>query len=140
MVKVCRKCGIEKDSSSFSLNHKMPSGRRHSCKGCEKAAEKARRNNKAEEIRAYDRERSKTPARIKHNTENTRKFRSKNPEKYSAHIAVANAIKSGKLVKQPCSVCGNEKSEAHHEDYSKPLDVWWLCSQHHKDRHKELRW
>ncbi len=31
-----------------------------------------------------------------------------------------------------CSDCGETKVEAHHEDYSKPLDVEWLCKKHHK--------
>ena len=56
-----------------------------------------------------------------------------------AHNAVARAIKKGDLEKQPCCRCGNEKSIAHHEDYDKPLDVMWLCTPCHKQRHKELK-
>jgi hypothetical protein len=36
----------------------------------------------------------------------------------------------GKLVEQPCEVCG-AKAEMHHPDYSKPLEVRWLCTRHH---------
>lgn len=58
----------------------------------------------------------------------------------SAHKAVEQAIKSGKIDRQPCCVCGaHDGVEAHHEDYTKPLDVIWFCVQHHKERHKELR-
>jgi hypothetical protein len=32
-------------------------------------------------------------------------------------------------------VCGAKKSVAHHEDYKKPLDVIWLCQEHHKAVH-----
>ncbi len=45
----------------------------------------------------------------------------------------------GKLLKQPCEVCGNLKSEKHHDDYSKPLEVRWLCRKHHLEHHKRLR-
>jgi hypothetical protein len=41
-----------------------------------------------------------------------------------------------------CFKCGiektpahDEKPEAHHPDYSAPLDVVWLCSAHHKQAH-----
>lgn len=47
--------------------------------------------------------------------------------KKRAHWKVAQAIKSGKLVRQPCISCGRPDAQAHHEDYNKPLDVTWLC-------------
>lgn len=49
------------------------------------------------------------------------------------------ALKKGKVVKQRCA-CGNPKSQAHHDDYNKPLDVIWLCRRHHTARHRELGW
>lgn len=42
-------------------------------------------------------------------------------------------LRAGKLIEEPCRICGNIKAEAHHEDYSKPLDVVWLCNKHHKE-------
>lgn len=43
--------------------------------------------------------------------------------------------KRGKLVKKPCLECGSKKSQMHHEDYSRPLDVMWLCRPCHMKRH-----
>ena len=63
----------------------------------------------------------------------------KNPMMVKAHAAVARAVKSGKLIKQPCEKCGDEKTQAHHDDYSKPLDVRWLCDPCHRAHHTELR-
>ena len=58
-----------------------------------------------------------------------------NRDKANAHQAVRRAIISGRLVKEPCSVCNDSNSIAHHPDYSKRLEVVWLCEIHHKVIH-----
>lgn len=68
--------------------------------------------------------------------------RSKVPEmasKMKTRRITRDAIKKGILIKQPCKVCGIEKVEAHHEDYGKPLEVIWLCRDHHHELHKKQR-
>jgi len=42
----------------------------------------------------------------------------------------------GKLIPQPCELCGTLKAEKHHDDYSRPLDVRWLCRACHLALHK----
>ena len=49
---------------------------------------------------------------------------------------VAVAIRKGTLVRQPCAECGKANADAHHRDYSKPLEVEWLCELHHMSRHR----
>ena len=44
-------------------------------------------------------------------------------------------VKRGHVTRGCCEVCGDEKVEAHHEDYTKPLDVRWLCKLHHLQAH-----
>lgn len=44
----------------------------------------------------------------------------------------------GKLQKEPCVKCGDQDSEMHHSDYSKPLLVSWMCRQCHLDHHREI--
>lgn len=75
--------------------------------------------------------------------ESTKKWRLNNPVQFSANRKVYEAKRSGKLIQSPCEICGDVKSEAHHEDYTKPLDVMWLCKTHHfevdqKRRQKNL--
>jgi ribosomal protein S27AE len=53
----------------------------------------------------------------------------------SAYAAVYKAIASGELKRQPCEVCGKTNVHAHHDDYSQPLKVRWLCPLHHRQRH-----
>jgi hypothetical protein len=56
--------------------------------------------------------------------------------KRSARVAVSNAIQSGALARGSCEVCGTAKNvQAHHDDYSKALEVRWLCVRHHTDVH-----
>lgn len=62
-------------------------------------------------------------------------YQKRNPHKNRAHRSVMKAIKSGRLTRGPCEVCGNQKAQAHHDDYSKRLEVRWLCSVHHRDWH-----
>lgn len=56
--------------------------------------------------------------------------------RHSVRRKAQRAVRVGKLVRQPCSVCGEVNSEGHHHDYSKPFDVIWLCKTHHREAHK----
>lgn len=68
-----------------------------------------------------------------------KKWRQNNPLKCRAHWMVNAAIRSGQLIKQPCSICGAEKAQAHHGDYNKPLDIKWLCVKCHKQEHGHVK-
>lgn len=62
-------------------------------------------------------------------------WRESNPKKYSAHSAVSYALRQGVLEKMPCEVCESLHVHAHHSDYDKPLEVMWLCPEHHAAWH-----
>lgn len=62
---------------------------------------------------------------------------SKFPEKRLARTLVGMAQRKKLIIKQPCEICGILKVEAHHDDYSKPLDVKWFCNKHHKEYEKK---
>lgn len=47
-------------------------------------------------------------------------------------------VAQGKIQVLPCLICG-EKAEAHHPDYSQPLDVVWLCRKHHLETHAMVK-
>jgi hypothetical protein len=87
--------------------------------------------------RAYNMEYARKPE-VKARQATLARERRRNPlerHKHEARWCVNRAIASGKLTRQPCEQCGNPKSEAHHPDYSRPLDVAWLCRTHHKALH-----
>lgn len=59
-----------------------------------------------------------------------RKFTPK-AEKDAARAQVNRAVRQGTLARGACEVCGKEGGAGHHDDYSKPLEVRWLCGVHH---------
>ena len=129
-MKTCFKCGQGKPASEFYKHSGMKDGRLGKCKECTKRDAMEHRDANLEKVRAYDRERG---SRI--TNEQQRRYRKKNAEKNGARRKVAYAIMRGYLVPRPCEKCGSEKTHAHHDDYSKPLDVRWLCPPHHREIH-----
>lgn len=140
----CRSCLTDKPMDAFYACN------RARCKDCVKASVNAYRQENLERVRSYDRMRGSMPHRVAARKEYAqseagkqahrralRVSRIKFPEKAVARFAVSNAIRDGKLIPWPvCSVptCDG-KPQAHHPDYSQPLDVVWLCDKHHKEAH-----
>lgn len=150
-MKACFKCEQAKPMSEFYRHSAMADGHLGKCKACCRADAAANRNANIERFREYDRKRGvllKRKANVARNrdrliaenpnypTEESRRHRAANPEKYRARTAVNNAVRDGRLVRQPCEGCGSRKVHAHHEDYSKPLDVRWLCAFCHGLAHR----
>ncbi len=62
-------------------------------------------------------------------------YKRRNAEKVRAQEIIRQDILLGRLKRGPCAVCGKEKAQGHHPDYSKPHEVVWLCSKHHQLMH-----
>ena len=58
--------------------------------------------------------------------------------KGNARAYLHTYVKRGKVKRKPCQVCGSVFAHAHHEDYSKPLEVEWLCKKHHLQLHGKM--
>lgn len=134
-MKPCIRCGLEKPIEEFYAHRKMADGHLNKCKECCRADAVANRSRKLDYYRQYDKDRLQTLRRQVSIERHRRSYRDRYPHKRAAHIAVGNAIRQGRLVKQPCEVCGDSNVDAHHDDYSKPLEVRWLCRKHHLMEH-----
>jgi hypothetical protein len=55
------------------------------------------------------------------------------PEKVEARKILAYHVKQGYIKRLPCEICNEKKVQAHHENYSKPLEIRWLCRKHHRE-------
>jgi hypothetical protein len=130
----CIQCAVDKPSTEFYAHPQMKAGHVNVCKECHKYRMyvRSRTNPKVQE---YDRERAKTPQRRAKFAEYEKRWRSANPNAYRAHYALTNAVRDGRIIKLPCEFCGREDVHAHHKDYSKPLDVVWLCPKCHHRLH-----
>lgn len=84
---------------------------------------RAGRARRLEAARAYDRARG---------------HRIYDEAKERARRVIAHAVADGTLVRQPCEVCGQSNAEAHHDDYTQPLEVRWLCRPHHMELHRTV--
>ena len=149
-MKRCIHCGEEKPLSDYYKHPAMNDGHLGSCKECVKARVRLHRSENIDKIRDYDRQRGQDPMRKAANKARAPRYKAKkpeylahyfekNPDKHKAHGIVQRAIRAGKLTVQPCERCGYGIGvQAHHEDYSKPLEVVWLCPPCHGERHREI--
>ena len=112
------------------------------------------RENNREIIRAQDRENyQKNPKHFKDKAregmkkyleisgmKRRREHFDKNPEILISRLELSAAVRSGKLKKPTeCSVCNktSKRIEGHHDDYSKPLEIVWLCVPCHRKIHRK---
>ena len=130
-MKACFKCGKSKPIDEFYRHAQMADGHLNKCKDCTKTDVAKHYRDTIEDRTAYERERFQRPERKKAILRYARKRNRLYPEKLRARAAVARAIRNGGLHRQPCEVCGAKRTQAHHDDYSKPLTVRWLCYKHH---------
>ena len=108
--------GVEpRDYSEFYQHPRMADGHLNECKTCTKDRMKRTRVEHSDHYAQYERDRDRV--------------------KVNARRKLRNAVASGSIIKTPCVICGNEKSQGHHEDYSKPLDVIWMCNRCHAEHH-----
>lgn len=152
MEKVCKKCNTSKELEQYYKHAQMSDGHLNICIECTKARVTKHRDENIEEIREYDRNRDVLPHRVelranylktekgkKAHNKATKKHYQNNKHKRHAEQLAWRALRNGFITQQPCIECGRtDDVEMHHEDYSKPLDVIFLCPTHHKTRHSNI--
>jgi len=166
MAKQCRKCGTEKPLSEFFRNKGTKDGYLGRCKPCAMAANRESRDKHRDKVKAREqayRERRKdwyteikAAYRQSHKGEiaaymkeyrqvnldrlsaQERGHRQEHPERTRAHQILHNAVRRGEMTRPTqCEACESICTpQGHHADYSKPLDVEWLCHRHHAARHR----
>lgn len=135
----------ERQKASLAANYESirDSQRRHVEKNRDKINERKRRARELnrEELNAKENARRKTTEFREYAREYQRKLREERRELTIAWQRVTKAISAGKLIRRgKCERCDSTSNiEGHHADYSKPLEVIWLCSKCHKLEHKKMK-
>ena len=134
----CSKCGMWLPNTEYYTDKRTGNGLKAQCKKCHITGSITTRN--PDNTRRLNREHM---ARARRNNLDKFKERERNrlpasPEKVLARSILNAAVKNGKLEKpKQCFKCGSEdRIDGHHEDYSKPLEVEWLCPLCHAARHR----
>ncbi len=136
-MKTCTWCQEAKHEFEF---HRRGNGCQAKCKTCMSAYARKRYVEQRDRILDQSKSWKRTDRGRLLQAASTERARRKRPEARRANIAVMNALQSGRLLREPCHVCGVIPAQAHHPDYSRPLDVEWLCPKHHVELHKEYRY
>jgi len=139
-MKTCFRCNKEKPLDEFYKHSMMADGHLNKCKECTKSDSKKtyEKIQSIPELAIRERKRQRVKESKRRLEGKTKKYKIKLRRSPASDI-LAKAIRSKQVEKKPCEVCGKIKAQGHHEDYSKPLDVVWLCVRHHNDRHIHLR-
>jgi hypothetical protein len=149
----CRTCRVVKPLSDFKKNPTYFTGRDSRCKPCGNVARQEYRsanrakcraaNRRYEEslgeerkaLRAARKNEMRRASELSREREKRRRSLEANRLKVAARNAVNNAVNRGLIAKGPCEVCGSKRTHGHHDDYTKPLAVRWLCQTHHRAWH-----
>lgn len=65
-------------------------------------------------------------------------WQQEHPDRVKAEVQLQEAVRKGEIRKPTeCQKCGRvARLVGHHDDYSKPLNVIWLCYSCHKLEHR----
>lgn len=132
----CTHCNISKPKSKFAPRP-TASGVYSWCNDCMSEASRQRRIKNPEAWRLQVVRHRATEAGKESLKRAVYKNIAKSPEKQKARRKLRYAIESGKIIRpNQCNRCNNTyRIEGHHTDYSKPLEVLWLCKHCHMDIH-----
>jgi len=148
-MKTCTKCGETKHRSRFGTNKNRKGGLQCWCKTCNTKYNREYLAKNRDSIRNHKRiyyanNRASVLKRVHdYRVENREQIARHKQERHLAHPehkkaqdAIKTEKRAGRLSVKPCEMCGSDENiDAHHDDYSKPLDVQWLCRGCHLRLH-----
>jgi hypothetical protein len=135
--KKCRACGEDKPLTCYWADANNKDGTRAVCSSCASDRQRRERLERKEEWRL--RHSKYRAARLEHFRDKAKRYYLDHRLESSVRMRCSHAIRSGKMARGSCEVCGVPNADAHHDDYSKPFSVRWLCRSHHIEWHHHNR-
>jgi len=162
-TRICTVCRVEKTYNCFYKSKKGKNGYGEQCKVCRLAkGREYYKNNPAICLAKHERWAKRNPKNILENQRayyhrnkerildkiresrkangyaSTKAYRKRNRQKIECHNFVRLALRFGQLIQlDHCQRCKNKcVPQAHHQDYTKPLEVLWLCRKCHGEEHR----
>lgn len=123
-TKQCSKCKEWKGLDQFSRHIRMKGGVRTICRRCNSNGAWEWNKNHPEIV-----------------NKRASRWHAGNPGVRRVHYLLNKAVKAGDVIKaDACEACGRDgiRLHGHHDDYSKPLEVRWLCGSCHRAHHKAM--
>ena len=134
-MKTCTRCGETKPVSDFHWKTAKHKTRRSWCKRCGSNKRRAWRWKDPDKRRANQRKynNSRSQKKVAYN----KQYNKTHQYVEKAHNTLNHSIDRGDITRPDtcehcCKTC---KPEGHHDDYSKPLEVKWLCPECHAIEH-----
>lgn len=149
---ICKKCGIDKPIEAYQIRKSFGGIPYRQCRDCRVAISNVWRHKNPDRVKAsvergYDRQSDhqqklwasgyRVPSRRVH-VNKPNEWVIANRDKYNAQQKVARAIKNKSIIRPAaCENCsrGETRIYGHHQDYTRPLDVNWLCGRCHRRVH-----
>ena len=130
--KRCSLCHLMKFIDEFYNEKRGCNGKSVKCKVCHKVLNKKWKKQNPEKVREGYRRYGRNHAERRCQEARTRD--AKNPLRAKARRKVRYEIEMGRMVRpERCEDCSKRRRVVgHHDDYSKPLDVRWLCYPCHE--------
>ncbi len=136
-TKICTVCSMEKEITLFPLDKGNYDGRKGQCSDCYLSASRLRARASFTRRKTLWNLRMQDPTYKSKRNAYQRSQYQKHRAKCNARSKLEYAVRTGKIVRQPCEVCSSTNSQAHHDDYSKPFQVRWFCQTHHSGLHRK---
>jgi hypothetical protein len=134
--KFCAACDKMLPVAAFYPDKNTLSGLGSRCAECARKKARERYYREHDKVMAAEALRRKKPEHREKNRVYRKQSDVRHPQRAKARQLLNNAVRDGRIERLPCHKCGDPKSQGHHEDYSKPLDVEWICAPCHAKEHR----